>query len=177
MWTGRLHSPGATERARQRARQQSLPPQCRGFRSPGLRLGGLDEPALKLWRERRRLAEEAEERAWDELTDTPFFQSISRHDLDEFELGELQADLARCQPVARAWLVRKNLREFPHRRCCIVFLELPQLDDEDRYDLCRSLERSLDLPGPALVLWAGYSPTPEEIGRHAFDAVYARTLK
>ena len=139
--------------------------------------GSLDEPALKLWRERRRQAEEAEERAWDELCDTPCFQSIDRHDLDEFELGELQADLARCQPVARAWLVRKNLREFPHRRCYIVFLELPQLDDEDRYDLCRNLERSLDLPGPALVLWAGHSPTLAEIGQHAFHTVYASARK
>lgn len=139
--------------------------------------GSLDEAALKLWRERRRQAEEAEERAWEELADTPCFQSISRHDLSEFELGELQADLARCKPVARAWLVRKNLREFAYRRCYIVFLELPQLDDEDRYDLCRSLERSLDLPGQALVLWGGHSPTLGEIGQHAFDAVYARALK
>lgn len=137
--------------------------------------GMLDEAALKLWRERLRQAGEAEERAWDELGNTPFFESISRHDLSPFELGEFTADMARCKPVARAWLVRKNLREFAYRRCYIVFVDLPALDDEDSHELCRDLERSLDLPGPAMVLWAGdESPTVEDIRRHAGEAVYAR---
>lgn len=137
--------------------------------------GSLDEAALKIWRERLRQAGDAEERAWEELSDTPFFQAISRHDLSAFEQGELAADLARCKPVARAWVVRKNLREFAYRRCYLVFLELPGLDDDDCHDLCRELERSLDLPGPALVLWAGESPTLDDIRRNAFDPVYTRT--
>ncbi|ABE45704.1 M48 family metallopeptidase [Polaromonas sp. JS666] len=137
--------------------------------------GSLDDKALKLWRERLKQAEEAEGRAWEELTNTPLFQSISRHDLNEFERGEIQAGMARCKPVARAWLVRKNLREFPYRRCYLVFVELPGLDDEERYDLCRELERSLDLPGPALALWAGYSPTLGDIERDAFEPIYIRT--
>ena len=136
--------------------------------------GRMDDAGLRLWRERLRQADEAEGRAWEELSDTPFFQAISRHDLSDFERGDLQADLARCKPVARAWIVRKNLREFAYRRCFSVFLELPGLDDEDRYDLCRSLERSLDLPGQVLVLWAGESPTLAEIERQAFEPVYAR---
>ncbi len=138
--------------------------------------GSFDEKALTLWRERLRQAEDAEARAWEELTGTPFFQSITRHDLSNFEMGELQAQLARHRPVARAWLVRKQLQEFAQRRCYLVFVELPGLDDETRYQLCRELERSLDLPGPALVLWAGDSPTLADIGRHAFEAVYLRIV-
>lgn len=133
-----------------------------------------DAPALKLWRERLKQAQEGEERAWEELSQTPFFSQIARHDLGTFELGELQAELARCKPVARCWLVNKQLREFPRRRAYLVFLELPGMADEDRYALCRDLERSLSLPGPALALWAGESPTLEEIRRAAFEPVYAR---
>lgn len=136
--------------------------------------GIADDQALKLWRERRKKADDAEERAWEELTETSFFESITRHDLNDFEAGELQSDLARSKAVTRAWAVRKNLREFAYRRCYIVFVELPKMDDEDRYHLCRTLERTLDLPGPALVLWAGHSPTLEEIRQNAFEPVFIR---
>lgn len=133
-----------------------------------------DDKALKQWRERAKKAGEAEQRAWAELTTTPFFHSISRHDLSEFEAGELVSGLARCAPVARAWLVRKNLAEFAHRRCYLLFVELPGLDDDARYELCRALESSLELPGPVLVLWAGHSPTLEDIEHKAFDPVFVR---
>ena len=136
--------------------------------------GAFDAAALKHWRARRNDAEEAERRAWDELVDTPFFSHIGRHDLSEFELGELQADFVRCKPIARAWLVRKDLREFPWRRAYIVFLDLPGLDDDERYHLCRSLERSLSLPGAALVLWAGQSPTLGDIERQSHGLTWAR---
>ena len=137
--------------------------------------GGHDESALKLWRERTKTAEEAEQRAWEEITAMPCFSHITRHDLSEFELGELKADLARCLPVSRAWLVRKNLREFPWRRAYVLFLELPQMGDDERWQVCRQLEQTLSLPGAALVLWAGHSPTLEQIERQAFGAVWART--
>lgn len=135
-----------------------------------------DEAALKRWRERLKEADEAENRAWADLTETPFFQSISRHDLNDFEKGEFQSAMARCKPVKRAWLVRKTLKEFAYRRAYLLFLELPHLADEERYALCRGLEQSLDLPGPVLVLWAGHDPTLEDIQRNAFDAVYVRPL-
>ena len=45
------------------------------------------------------------------------------------------------------------------------------------YILCRNLERTLDLPGPVLVLWAGPSPTLQDIQKYAFDAVYTRALR
>ena len=108
------------------------------------------------------------------MTSTSFFQSITRHDLSEFEKGELLSGLARYKPVVCAWLVCKNLREFAYRRCYLLFVELPRLNEEERYHLCRELERALDLPGPVLVLWAGYSPTLIDIERHAFDALYVR---
>ena len=132
------------------------------------------EEALKQWRVRLKQADEAEQRAWDEMVDTPFFHSITRHDLDDFEQGELLADLGRYKPVRRAWLVRKNLKEFAYRRCYLLFVELPGMTDADRYQLCRSLERSLDLPGPVLVLWAGHDPSLEDIQKHTFDVTFAR---
>jgi len=138
--------------------------------------GHPDEKTLKLWRERLKEADVAEGRAWTELAESPFFQSIARHDLNDFEKGELQSDLARCRAVVRAWLVRKVLREFPYRRCYVLFVELPDMDDGDRYQLCRRLEQTLDLPGQVLVLWAGHSPTLADIQHNAFDAVYVRSL-
>jgi len=137
--------------------------------------GPHDEAALKIWRERAKAAEEAEQRAWEEITGTPCFSQIARHDLSDFELGELTADLMRCNAVSRAWLVRKNLREFPWRRAYVVFVELPGLADEERWHLCRQLEQTLSLPGAALVFWAGYSPTLEDIERQAFGPVWTRT--
>ena len=136
--------------------------------------GPHDEEGLKLWRGRLKEAEEAEARAWEEITETPFFSQIARHDLNDHELGELKADLVRCLPVSRAWLVRKNLREFPWRRAYIVFVELPGLDDGDRWQLCRQLEQTLTLPGAALVLWAGDSPTLADIEQHAFGVAWTR---
>lgn len=138
--------------------------------------GPYDDAALKHWRARRKDAEEAERRAWQEIVDLPFFSQIARHDLSEFELGELRTDLARCKPVSRAWLVRKNLREFPWRRAYVIFLEIPAMDDADRYPLCRVLERSLSLPGAVLVLWTGASPTLEEVERETFGLTWARGI-
>lgn len=134
----------------------------------------LHKQALTRWRERLKQAEQTEARAWEELSNTPFFQSISRHDLSEFEKSEIEIQLTAWKAVTRAWVVRKNLREFPWRRCYLVFVELPGLDDEARYDLCRALGRLLDLPGPALALWGGNSPTLAEIERNAFDPIYRR---
>ena len=133
-----------------------------------------DAAAFKQWRKRLERAQESEERAWEELSHPAYFSHIARHDLSEFELGEFQTELARCTPIARAWLVRKNLREHPQRRAYLLFVELPGMDDEDRYELCRSLERTLGLPGPVLALWAGESPTLQEIRRSAFEPVFSR---
>lgn len=130
------------------------------------------EPELKRWRARQKDAQAVEERAWQELHETPCFQSISRHDLSEFELGELRAGLARARHVRTAWLVCKQLRELPQRRAYVLFVELSGLDDENSFGLCRHLEQVLDLPGPVLALWAGENPTLQDIRRQAFQPVY-----
>jgi len=139
--------------------------------------GAHDERALKLWRGRLREADEAERRAWEELTETPCFSQIAPHDLSEFEAGELIADLARNLPVTAAWLVRKNLHEFPWRRAYILLLDLPDLADDERHALCRHLEQTLNLPGVALVLWAGQAPTREEIDRHVRAPFWVRGMR
>jgi Zn-dependent protease with chaperone function len=136
--------------------------------------GAAAESALTLWRQRLKQAEEDETQAWNALATPPLFQATGPHDLNEFEKGEIQAGLARCRPVVRAWLVRKTLPHGADRRCYLLLLELPGLNDEERYHLCRELELSLDLPGPAVALWAGHSPTLQEIEHNAFDALYAR---
>jgi Zn-dependent protease with chaperone function len=136
--------------------------------------GQQDLRLLSSWRERLKTARAAEERAWEELTDGDFFRATSPHDLNEFESGELQSDLARCQPVARAWLARKNLKEFASRRAYVLFVELPGMDDEDRYALCRHLEQTLDLPGPVFVLWAGENPTLRQIERQIRSPIYMK---
>lgn len=141
----------------------------------GLSMGSADyDQVLKVWRERFKEALLAEERAWAEMSETPFFHAIARHDLNEFEKGEFHAAMARCKPLVSAWLVRKMLNELPYRRCYLLFIELPGIPDAERYNLCRSLERSLDLPGRVQVLWAGHSPTLDDIRRNAFEAVYVR---
>ncbi len=127
---------------------------------------------LKLWRERLKQAAETEERAWEEHNHAPIFHNIARNDLSDYEKAEFLDDLARIPSIRRAWLVCKNLREFPYRRCYTVFIELPGMDDDSRYDLCRAMENSLSLPGAALVLWAGTSPTLKEIETQAFHPVY-----
>ena len=86
----------------------------------------------------------------------------------------LADDQLEDQKVRINKVVRKNLREYPQRRAYLVFVELPGMDDESRYHLCRALERNLSLPGPALVLWAGESPTLQQIERSAFEPIYSR---
>lgn len=135
---------------------------------------GFDKALLQRWRDRLKSAEQGEERAWEQLRDSPHFESVSRHDLTPFELQEAQAELALCEPVARAWLVRKQLTQFPWRRAYLLFLDLPAMDDEERWHLCRAIERWSLVPGPVLVVWAGTSPTLRDIERHAGAAIYTR---
>jgi hypothetical protein len=138
--------------------------------------GQEDEAALRLWRGRRNQAQDADGRVWHELTEAPYFESIAQHDLNEFEQGEFQAEMACYKTVVQAWLVRKHLRDYANRRCYLLFLELTTVDDDLRYKLCRNLERTLDLPGPVLALWAGHSPTLTKIRKHAFKPLYQRKL-
>ena len=133
-----------------------------------------DNAVLQRWHERRAVAEEMEHRAMRELAETPYFALIESSDLEEFEKGELLSRLARCTPVARAWLVRKRLAGFGSRRCYIVFLHLPGLAEKQCDSVCRELESTLELPGLTLAVSAGRVPTLSEIKRHAFEPVYVR---
>ena len=130
--------------------------------------------ALQCWRERRNVAEEMEHQAMRELAETPYFASIESSDLKDFEKGELLSRLARCKPVARAWLVRKRLVGFGSRRCYIIFLDLPGLSEEKRDSVCRELESSLELPGLTLAVSAGRTPSLRNVKRYAFEPVYVR---
>ena len=133
-----------------------------------------DNTALQLWHERRDAAEEMERRAMRELAGAPYFASIESSDLKEFEKGELLSRLARCTPVARAWLVRKRLAGFGSRRCYIIFLHLPGLAEKKCDNVCRELESTLELPGLTLAVAAGRTLTLREIKRQAFEPVYVR---
>jgi hypothetical protein len=133
-----------------------------------------DSAELQRWQERRDLAEVIEHEAMRELAQSPYFASIEPGEIREFEKGELLSRLARCTPVARAWLVRKRLAQFGSRRCYIIFLHLPGLRDHERDSVCRELESTLELPGLTLAVSAGRAPTLSEIKRHAFEPVYVR---
>ncbi len=69
-----------------------------------------DAAAFKQWRKRLERAQEAEDRAWEELSGSPFFSRVTRHDLSAFEQAELRpswpatargAGLAGAQAPAR----------------------------------------------------------------------------
>lgn len=111
-----------------------------------------DAQLLKQWRERARAAEAAEERAWEELNTAPWLANTGPHDLGDFERDDLRRELAACEPLARAWLLRKHLREFPGRRAYLLFVRFEGLDAEDAEGQVAQLQRSLDLPGPVRVL-------------------------
>jgi hypothetical protein len=133
-----------------------------------------DNAELQRWHERRDVAEQIEHEAMRELAESPYLASIESSDLREFEKGELLSRLARCTPVARAWLVRKRLAHFSSRRCYIIFLDLPGLRHHQRDGVCRELESTLELPGLTLAVSAGRAPPLSEIKRRAFEPVYVR---
>ena len=133
---------------------------------------GHDGEALALWRDRLREAEAAEARAWAELAEQPVLARCSPSDLNDFERWELEAELARWPDVSCAWLLRKEVREFPARRCYLLVVDVPRLAPERALALCRALEPCLWLPGPVLLLWRGQSPELAEIrrkGRPLYD--------
>ena len=133
-----------------------------------------DAAAYKQWRKRLERAQEAEDRAWEELSGASLFARAVRHDLSPFEQTELTTQLARYRNVSRAWLVRKQLREFPRRRAYLLFVELPGLEPDEGLALCHRLENSLSMPGPMLVMDADEASSPEELKRHAAEPVFVR---
>lgn len=135
---------------------------------------GHDGGTLQLWRGRLQQAEAAEARAWAELTQQPVLARTSPPDLGEFERWELECELARWPDVACAWLLQKEVREFPGRRCYVLVLELPRLQSEEATALCAAMEPGLWLPGPVLLLWTGQSPELAALRRQARPCYDAR---
>jgi Zn-dependent protease with chaperone function len=128
------------------------------------------QAALKKWRERQREAGEAEQRAWEELMDGPPDQQVAPHDLGPFERGELAIELRRWEPVERAWLLRKHLKEFPWRRCYVLLVSASALDEEDAQELCDRLRPALDLPGAVRVaIVAARTSLPRLAGEPVFE--------
>ncbi len=133
-----------------------------------------DAAAYKQWRKRLERAQEAEERAWEELSGGSLFARASAHDLSAFEKTELQTQLARHRAITRAWLLRKNLREFPRRRAYVLLVDLPSLEPEESLTLCHRLENDLFLPGPALVLDAAQAEVPSSLQPTLGEPVFSR---
>lgn len=163
----RLHATGAAQHYRAAREAVAL------LEDPAQ--GEHDAQALQHWRERLRAAHEAEQLAWDELAEAPYFERIGSPTLDEFVLSELRIALARCRPVARAWLLKRELRAMPWRAAHILFVELQGMDEEQSYGLCRALEQQLDVPGALLVLSAGQDVLIEEVEHHVRTPIWTRT--
>lgn len=133
-----------------------------------------DAEPLRVWRERLKHAEAAEQRAWAEHTASAPFAALTRDDLSDYERTELRVDLGQLAPLGRAWIASKNLREFAQRRCYTLFAEFPRLDDESRFELCRQMEHSLTLPGPVLVVPVSEAAQLRELERLALQPVFVR---
>jgi Zn-dependent protease with chaperone function len=125
-----------------------------------------DAQPLKEWRARLKDAEAAEQRAWSQLSEPPYLDGVSQPGLTEFERAEFEADLARHPQVARAWLLRKSLPEFPRRRAYLLCVDLPGLDDAECWAVCRELEQSTSLRGAVLALWPDADSSLANLGRH-----------
>lgn len=133
-----------------------------------------DGVAYKLWRRRLAKAAMAEEQARSELKAGWIFTQTMRHELGDFELEDLRAELLRWQGIAACWVVRKQLMAMPERPAFLVFLHLPVTPREHRQNLCRMVERSVSLPGPVLVLPVGEAIGLSHIKRMAFEPVFIR---
>lgn len=127
---------------------------------------------LKQWRQRLKEAQAVADTVWDELCTPPWLQGVSRHDLNELDMEDTLTTLARLSAIQRAWLVCKRTPSHPHEPAYLLLMELPGLNDHQRYALCRELEQRLDLPGPLLALWAGDDPTLKDIEHSAFSPIY-----
>lgn len=129
---------------------------------------------LTRWRQRVKDAQASDQSVWDALLTPPWLQRVSRHDLDELDLDDALAVIAREPAVTRAWLVCRDVSGHGRRVAYLLLLELPGLSDAQRHGLCRQLEQAVDLPGPTLALWAGEDPTLRDIERHAFAPIYVK---
>lgn len=136
---------------------------------PMLAAGTADLAQLKAWRERLKDAEQAEQALWQELTESPLAEGVAAHDLSDFELGELRADMTAFSAVDAAWVLRKHVRASPWRRAYLLVVSLPGLDDASVHAHCRQIENMVELPGPMLVVAREQAPE--------LDALVARLAR
>lgn len=135
---------------------------------------GYDGTAYKLWRRRLARAVLAEDKARHELQGGWIFTQTMRHELGDFELEDLRAELLRWQGISACWVVRKQLLAMPERAAFLAFLHLPATPREHRQHVCRMVERSVSLPGPTLFFPVGEAMSLKHIQRMAFEPVLTR---
>ncbi len=133
-----------------------------------------DEDALKRWRERRRIDENAEADVMQELARSPVFEAVCPHALSAMELSELQAELDTVRPVTKAWVMRKQLQTMPDRRVHVVMVALARSEEAARRQLCAELQQRLDLEGMVTVMPMEHAGSKEEIAHYAGAPVYER---
>lgn len=129
---------------------------------------------LQAWRARLKEAEAAEDRAIEELQEGNPMARTSGHGLQGLALEEVLDELQDYDVVRRAWLLRKELRQFPRRPCWVLVVDGGDIDEDDAAGLCGALRRSMPLPGPVLALPAGTQAHPRDLDRIAGAALPLR---
>ena len=134
---------------------------------------------LRLWRDRAREAAQLDEQVRQELTGSDSFERITRHDLSEFELADLEAELALIRPVQEAWLLRKQLQTRPNARAYTLIVSMPSMGDEEREQLTQSMLQRIELPGPFVLQHANMQDEDiaREVRRHAKEPFYTAAYR
>ena len=134
-----------------------------------------DAQALRLWRDRVRQATQAQAGVLEQIREAPLFRNTSHHDLNTYELTELQAELALFRPITQAWLLNKHEASLPGLRLHLLLVQSPALGEAEREHLRAALQSHLDLPGWSLVcsVGVGEHATEEEVRRHAREPIYS----
>ena len=132
------------------------------------------EQDLKLWRDRRREAENAEAELMQEVARGSVLESVSPHDLTPFELAEVQTELARILPLRQAWLVRRKIHAMPDRRAYVLLVGIARADDVAKRQLCAELEQRIDLPGMLWVVPSDAAASKEQLAREAGQPIFVR---
>lgn len=140
---------------------------------------GYDAQALRLWRDRAREAAQTDENLRQELSDSPAFDNVTRHDMSEFELADLEAELALIRQVKEAWLLRKQLPSNPNTRTYALVVSLPGIQGEALEQLVQFILQRIDLPGPYVLQHADMQDEDiaREVRRHAKEPFYVAAYR
>lgn len=131
---------------------------------------------LKLWRERARQAQEQEAAVSEELEQTPLLQGLRPHQLNAFELSEMQVELSNFRALAQAWLVAKPLNCLPQRRTFVLFADMGGLGEEEGLALGQEIHDRLELPGVLYVIRVAATDMLDDVRRLAGEPAYWRGL-